>query len=233
MKIFAFTDVHGSLNALRAIEKTEDFKTADKKIFLGDVVFGCSRPNECVEFLKKNECICILGNNDSYVVDHIPEVDVAEFDSGKLVQMEWIRNTLLEANKKTISSWPRELNLEIDGKKFLFLHYPWEHYNNDINVIDSPRVPNAQIRKEMFRQVDADYIIFGHEHQTSYFTDGQKHYFCIGTLGLKVNAPYLVIDTNNGEKIDLQEKFVQFDIDEEIHLMDLAGYPYAKDKLRV
>lgn len=233
MKILVFTDVHGSLNALHAIEETKDFKTADKKIFLGDVVFGCSRPNECVEFLKKNKCTCILGNNDSYVVDHIPEVDVAEFDSEKLVQMDWIRDILLESNKKIISSWPREVKMTIDGKKFVFMHYPWENYNNDINVIDSPLVPNVQIRKEMFSRFDADYIIFGHEHQTSYFTDGQKHYFCIGSLGLKVHAPYLMIDTNNGEKVDMQEKFVQFDIDEEIRLMDLAGYPYAKNKLRV
>ena len=48
MKILVFSDVHGNLNALNALIETKDFKTADKIIFLGDVVFGASRPNECI-----------------------------------------------------------------------------------------------------------------------------------------------------------------------------------------
>ena len=54
MKILVFTDVHGNYNSLLALEKTNDFKTSDKIIFLGDVLFGYSRPNDCINFLKYN-----------------------------------------------------------------------------------------------------------------------------------------------------------------------------------
>lgn len=87
MKILVFTDLHGSLNSLKALMNTVDYKTADKIIFLGDVAIGCSRPNECIELLKEMKCICLLGNNDSYVVDHIPQVNFDINEEIKLMDL--------------------------------------------------------------------------------------------------------------------------------------------------
>ena len=87
MKILCFTDLHGSLNSLLALTKTEDFKNADRIIFLGDVVFGCSRPNECIDVINGLKCDCIFGNNDKYIFDHVPKADLTEFDNVKTEQM--------------------------------------------------------------------------------------------------------------------------------------------------
>ena len=38
MKICVFTDIHGNLDAFKLLMQTEDFKSADLKICLGDAV---------------------------------------------------------------------------------------------------------------------------------------------------------------------------------------------------
>ena len=83
----------------------------------------------------------------------------------------------------------------------------------------------------MFKDINADYIIFGHEHKTNYFYDKTKLFFCLGTLGLKSPGSYLIIEDRDGS-INLTEKFIEFDINEEIDLMDIAGYPYNKNKIQ-
>ena len=230
MKIFVFTDVHGSLSCLQALENTEDFKTADLRIFLGDIVFGCSRPDECINTLKQWDCIKLLGNNDFYVCDHIPDVDKAEFSPSKLKQLDWICQNVSDENKSYLKSWPIDFRLNAGGKQLYFSHYAWEEFNNDINVVDSPENPSFEIRKQQFENIDADYYIFGHEHKTTHFSNNKKHYYCLGSSGLKTPGPYLLI-TCDDSQINLEEKFVEFDIMHEIDLMDKAGYPYAKNKI--
>lgn len=230
MKILCFTDLHGSLNSLLALTKTDDFKNADKIIFLGDVVFGCSRPNECIDVINSLKCDCIFGNNDKYIFDHVPKVDLSEFVNGKTEQMKWMSDNITESNKKVLRGWNKSIQLVIGGKKFYFTHYVWEDYDNDVNVIDTPSKLSLEARKQMFSNINADYYIFGHEHKTNYFTDGNKHYYCLGSIGLKNPGAYLVIECNNN-KIQLNEKFVDFDINQEILLMDKAGYPYEKSKI--
>ena len=231
MKILVFSDLHGSLNALKALMNTNDYITADKVIFLGDIVVGCSRPNECIELLKKLDCICLLGNNDSYIANHIPDADKAEFSNEKLSMIDWMNRNVSKRNKETINSWPKDFTININNKILYFTHYAWEHYNNDINVIDTPSIININTREKMFKNINADYIIFGHEHKTSYFYDDYKHYFCLGTLGLKNPGSYLLISTDNNE-IKLEEKLIDFNINEEIEFMEKAGYPYEKQKIK-
>ena len=231
MKILVFSDVHGCLNSLKALSQTQDWKEADKKIFLGDVCIGCSRPNECIELLNGLDCIKIIGNNDVYVCDHVPKVDLPEFSKEKLAQLKYMQNLVTAENKKIVMSWQKDLTLFVQGKEFYFTHYPWENYDNDENVIDAPQEMSFSSRKEMFDGKKAEYVFFGHEHRENNFTDGKQHFYCVGTLGLKSPGYYLVIDIEKNE-INIQEKYLSFDINEEIDLMDNAGYPYEKNKIK-
>ena len=231
MKVLVFTDVHGSLNSLKALINCEDFKTADKIIFLGDVVVGCSRANECIELLKTIDCVSLIGNNDAYITYGIPKVERDGFNNEKLDMLEWMNNHISKENKDLISSWPKDYFMNINDKIFYFTHYAWENHNNQINVFPAPKTKDISSRKEMFKNINADYFVFGHEHQTNHIIANNKHYFCLGTIGLKSPGSYLVINVNN-DKIELEEKFINFDINEEIDLMDEAGYPYEKDKIK-
>jgi predicted phosphodiesterase len=232
MRLLVFSDVHGSLSALEALMNTGDFKNSDKVIFLGDVVMGCSRPNECIKLLHDKQCICLLGNNDSYICDHIPLVDLGEFDDVKCEQIDYMRNIVSDENKMIMKSWKKDLYLNIKNRKFYFTHYLWERYNDDFNVVDTPNDRSGNAYFEMFKEIKADYVIFGHEHVPGVFCKGKKNFYCVGTLGLKNPGCYLVMDIGeNG--IVVEERKISFDIENEIKLMDKAGYPYGKDKINI
>ena len=231
MKILVFSDVHGSYEGLKALIKTEDWANADKRIFLGDACIGCSRPNECIELLCEENCINLMGNNDYYICDHLPAEDEEGFSDGKRIQFAWMQQNIKEANKAKLKEWKRELYLNVDGKILYFTHYPWEFSKNDLTVIDGPNEKTLSSRQTMFEDIDADYIFFGHEHGRDNFTDGKKHFYCVDSVGLKFPGYYLMIEINNGQ-VDVVEKFVEFDINKEVDLMEEAGYPYNKNKMK-
>ena len=198
---------------------------------MGDVCIGCSRPNECIQLLDKLDCEKIIGNNDIYVCDHIPKVDLKEFSKEKVAQTQYMQNLVSPENKKIVMSWKKDLSLNVHGKQLYFTHYPWEQYDNDENVIDPPKEFSFSSRKEMFPNHQEEFIFFGHEHKENNFSNGKQHFYCVGTLGLKCPGYYLIIDANeNG--INVEEKYIYFDINEEIDLMDKANYPYEKDKIK-
>lgn len=230
MKIVIFSDVHGSLNALNKLIETEDFKTADKRIFLGDVVFGCSRPLECLKLIDRYNCECIIGNNDFYIIDHIPDYDLKNFNDEKKVQMCWMNNAIDEAGIKILKSWKKDLTLKLNNKVFYFTHYAY--MNDGVTMQDPPDTINFESRNEMFKAIEADYYFFGHEHTSNYFYDDKKHYYCVGTLGLRTPGCYVVVNIENDD-IKIAEKYISFDIEEEINLMNKAGYPYAKNKIKI
>ena len=231
MKIVIFSDVHGNLSSLEALSKTSDFMTADKKIFLGDAVIGCSRPNECIEFLENTKTECVIGNNDIYVCDHVPAVDLEEFSEVKKQMLKYMSSIVTDQNKQKVMTWKKEIYLKFGNKTLYFTHYAWEKYKGDFNVVDNPKKINFKSRKKMFKNIKADYVFFGHEHSFDNFTDGKQYFYCVGTLGLRNPGYYLVVDIDKDE-IEIQEKFVEFDIDYEINLIDKAGYPYEKNKIK-
>ena len=231
MRILVFSDIHGSLNSLKALVETQDWKCADKRIFLGDVCIGCSRPNKCIELLNQLDCVKIVGNNDLYVCDHVPEVDLPEFTNEKLLQLEYMTKHVSNENKEIVLSWQKDLTLKYNHKTFYFTHYPWEKFNGDENVIDTPKEKTFETRKKMFPKNDADYIFFGHEHRENSFSDGKQYFYCVGTMGLKSPGYYSMIDIEK-DKIEVEDKYLPFDINEEIDLMDKAGYPYERNKIK-
>lgn len=231
MKILVFTDLHGSLNALKELTCSEDFRIADKRIFLGDVCVGCSRPNECIELLNSLDCIKILGNNDYYICDHIPKEEFTCSSEGKIAQMKYMQNLVTEENKKIVNSWSKEYCLNVGGKTLYFTHYPWENVNGEFNVVDDPIEKNFKTISELFSNVKADVVVFGHEHKSRCYTNGEKTYYCLGTVGLVSPGNYLIIDVNDNE-INFEEKFINHDINYEIDLMDKAGYPYNRNKIK-
>lgn len=230
MKILVFSDVHASLNCLQALVETEDYKSADKVIFLGDIVMGCSRPNECIEFVKNMNCICLLGNNDDYICNRVPEVDWVEFDDVKKAQYEYMNGVVSYSNKEFLKTWDREMYMNVFGKTLYFTHYAWRMYDNEFDIEGNPEEICLESRQKMFGSINADYVFFGHEHGLNHFEDESKVYYCLNTIGLEEPGFYLIVNVSE-DNVLIEEKYVNYNIQEEIELMDKAGYPYGKDKI--
>ena len=230
MRILVFGDVHGSYNSLKELVNTKDFKSADKVIFLGDIVMGASRVNECIELINDTCCECIVGNNDVYAFDCIPNCELEEFSKQKMIQLDYMKKILTDNNRTIMSKWKRELYLSVNNKKLYFVHYPWEVIDNEYSVIDSKENVDLKFRQEMFKDIDAEYIFFAHEHRSSFFEDENKKYYGINTLGLEHPSKYLIVDVEF-DQVKVEEKELIFDCNEEKVLIDKAGYPYDKSKI--
>ena len=228
-KILVFADVHGNYGVLEQLEKTQDYQTADMKIFLGDVVLGFARPNECIQFLAQNNCKCLLGNNDIYVCEHIPQVDLQEFSAEKIAQVEFMSGFVTQQNKEIIKTWDKQLYVRVGEKILFFTHYMWEQCGQEQSVMDYPPTKCFETRNQMFENIDADYIFFGHEHNSKEYTDGNKYFYAIGTLGVRNPGEYAVIEIT-GQAIKVEFKTLEFDLMQEIELVKSAGYPIIKPK---
>ncbi len=230
MKILVFTDLHGNLNSLNALLNTDDYKTADQTIFLGDVTFGCSRANECITLLNQENITCILGNNDRYIAyNHIADKEQHTFNEGKHKQMQYMLDNISPENKEIMKSWLMDLNINVYGKTLYFTHYPWLDTNSDPYASPCPKEHTIKTIEPLFKDISADFIIFGHEHK-KYLLTGKTTYYCIDTIGLKQPGDYLVIHCSE-DGIDFDYKYLDFDLNSEIKLIDKAGYPYDKNKV--
>jgi len=64
MKIAVFTDVHGNLEAMRAVADTIREHGADRVVCLGDLVGYGPNPNECVHLIHDLADVILAGNHD-------------------------------------------------------------------------------------------------------------------------------------------------------------------------
>ena len=69
MKYAIISDIHSNYSALSCV-LYEIKKERVKKIFCcGDIVGYCGEPNECIEKVRKENIISVLGNHDAVMID--------------------------------------------------------------------------------------------------------------------------------------------------------------------
>lgn len=225
MKVLVYSDVHGNKYALEELQKTQDYKNAKIRIFLGDAVAICPYPNECLEKIWGNGDVFLLGNHDSDCAYGLTEEEYAYFKADKKEHQSYMRKkTLLEYREK-LKSIPKMYSFKCDGVKFYFTHYAWE---TERLVMDDPDNSNAPTDKtaKLFKNIDADYIIFGHNHKPAQFDCDNKKYICVGSLGMKYPGNYVIIDINDG-KVKIESKKINFDVEKLKKYMFKENYPRA------
>lgn len=225
MKILIYADVHGNKYSLDALQKTQDYKSADLRVFLGDAVAMCPYPNECLKMIWESGDVFLLGNHDSYCAYGLPEEEFAYFKADKKQHQSYMRDkTLLEFREK-LKTMPKDFYFECCGKRFYFTHYAWE---SERLVIDDPDDPNAPSIKtaELFKNVDADCIIFGHNHAPAQFECDEKMFVCVGSLGMKHPGNYVVV-TIEEPGLVIERKEIGFDVEKLKAEMIEENYPRA------
>ena len=223
MKILIFSDVHGNKYALEALKNTKDYKTADKKIFLGDSVSFCAYPNECIKILKDSNIEVLMGNHDVYCAFGIPKTELGKFNEGFLKHLDYIRNKVSEENKNYLKNLDYTIKFELSEKKFYFSHYLWK---NKETVFANPdgKSKSTILTANLFESVDADYIFYGHNHTPSIVKKDKKTFICIGSLGVRSPGNYVILDIDN-ERIKFEHKKLEYDSKKLINEMLIMNYP--------
>ena len=165
MKIAVISDIHGNMEALKAV--LDDIKNEGcEKIFaLGDYAMAGPEPVETVNWFMENtqkeNITMIQGNTDLMIADYNEEL--YNFISSKApVMAEALKNdvTLLSNEQKDFfKSLEEQKLIEIEGVKILLVHGSPRKNNEDI-------LPDISMDKllEILEGVEAGIVLCGHTH---------------------------------------------------------------------
>ena len=95
MKIGVISDVHGNIHALWAVEKKLTELNVDEVWCLGDTVGYGAFPNQCVEWVRKNCSVVLLGNHELALLGY---VDASLLNDYARVAIEWTKGVITEEN---------------------------------------------------------------------------------------------------------------------------------------
>jgi diadenosine tetraphosphatase ApaH/serine/threonine PP2A family protein phosphatase len=97
------SDIHGNLQALRAVLKAVDDMELDHLVCLGDVVGYGANPNEVIELISERSEMTIRGNHDEAALDPSQE---AYFNAWAVEAIRWTREQLTDESVSFLSELP-------------------------------------------------------------------------------------------------------------------------------
>lgn len=238
MRIAIVSDVHGNYPALLSVVEDAMSNHVDKFIFAGDYIFDLPFSNEVVRFLMKmDNAYIIKGNRETYLdkLENSNQEDWIYDQFGVVYQtyrelqpdiFDFLRNLdeecYVQLNPNTsiyVTHWFQDITPMAKSnsgsanfhKNVLVEPFSREQYLSEFsNLINSDEY-SAQIN-----QIDADIIVFGHNHLQAYGYCGKKLIVNPGSCGQPLDfnntAPYSIVEETEDGFI-VHEKRVAYDVE--------------------
>lgn len=240
MKRFAiFSDIHANLPAMQAVRAHIEAGGYDGVYCLGDLGGYASQPNEVQDEIMAMGCPTVLGNYDEGVgferddcgCHYVKPFDVEMSN----VSFLWTRENTSEAHKAWLRELPREIRLEVEGRRVLLCHgspretteYLFENRSDGyLRQFTAGAKADAQ----------ADVIVFGHTHVPFHREVDGVHFVNTGSVGRPKDgdprAGYCVL-TVDGESVSTEQIRLDYDVELAATRLVEAGLPeYFADYLR-
>jgi putative phosphoesterase len=114
MKALILSDIHGNLPALEAIlGRDGDY---DVCLFLGDVVDYGPFPKECIQFLREEMDVGVLGNHDNAIARNVDCGCRGDFKQFSEETRAWHRTLVDEQDLQFLRGLPLLARVQLDGK---------------------------------------------------------------------------------------------------------------------
>lgn len=179
MKLGIITDIHNNFIALEKVLDSLYKEKCDKIICCGDIIGIGPYPEETVQLMMKTEnLIAVRGNHERYLLEGI-DSNLEEMDEDEKNHHLWEHSMLTESSKAFLESLPYRIDMVIEGKRISVMHYPMDSKNICVN---SKLFPNENDLKKIFKDVNSDIILYGHNHFKN-ICKSQKLYINAGSLG--------------------------------------------------
>lgn len=197
MRYLFFSDVHGDASKLARLP----INKVDKVFFLGDVVGDFPNPNECIDFLRDNNVICVMGNHDALTIGKLKLCDFTTSEKTQSKIAGWINNNLSLLTVNNLS-FLKSLPFKYEDGLVTVVHA------NPLNLTEF--LEDGEVAGKHFDNFSTPFLFHGHMHVPQVF-DGKHFKFleCKETLTPKcvVGVPstskswdgskmgYLIFDT--------------------------------------
>lgn len=229
MKVGIVTDIHNNCDALNVVLDKFASGGVEKIICCGDILGIGPEPEETVKRIidLQDSIECVRGNHDDYLINGIPsEVPNDEMmDYGEMEHHKWEHAELSDESVTFIKSLPYTRTIEIESKKIYIAHYSIDGNHKYVNFTPDPSLNGL---RTMFENVEADIILYGHNHNPSINHESDKWYINSGSLGCpagtsgSARAGILNID---GENIIYEQLEVPYDVNKVIDEIKNMKYP--------
>jgi len=160
------SDIHGNVEALETVLADIQGQGVEEIICLGDVIGYGPNPRECIDLVKANCSICLLGNHDQGAL-----FDPEGFNIGAERAIFWTRSQLEnphdrnnEARWEYLSELPRAKRLN----GYLFVHGSARHPLSE--YVFPEDIYNHRKMDRLFQLVEK-YCFQGHTHVPGIFTE--------------------------------------------------------------
>lgn len=230
MKIGVISDIHNNPVALDQMLEYFSDNGCEKIICCGDIVSIGPMPEETVRRIMGIEnLICVKGNHEDYLRKiGLGESLFNDMQQDEARYHEWEFDRLSQESKVFLDSLPASRFETIEGIKIYIAHYAMSQ-NAYLNPM---RSLTLQMCEEMFSDISANVVLFGHSHKYFYFTSSNTHYINVPSLGCPsksknvAHAGILEIGTGTCgfNKVDLE-----YDVSAVIAQIDRFNYPASKE----
>ncbi len=120
MRVLVISDIHANLVALETVLNAAGGQ-CDTIWCLGDIIGYGPRPNECIELMREQAGVCVMGNHD-WAVLGLPGVNVDDFNPHARQAVLWTREQLSEDNRAWLEKLPHVPVQPPESSDFLITH---------------------------------------------------------------------------------------------------------------
>jgi Predicted phosphoesterase len=230
MKIGIITDVHNNVIALNSILQLFEQKECDEIICCGDIIGIGPFPEETVQRIKSHANMkCVLGNHEQYLKNGMKKPYPDGMDENEGLHHIWEHSLLSDDSKEYIKQLPYRLHLSIGDFKIAVVHYSISEDNRYINYKPNPDIEDCE---KMFSNIDADIILYGHDHSGSVIYGNDKIYINCGSLGCTNTNEGIAqggILTINHGKPAFEKVFAKYDLQRVLECIESIKYPAYED----
>lgn len=243
MRIAIISDVHGNYPALVSVIEDAAANRVDKFIFIGDYIFDTPFSNEVVQLLMKmklDNAYIIKGNKEGYLSNLVNDNQ----DNWTSEQFGGIYQTFRELQPDTydflinldeeaiIRLNPAISVFAIHWLKFLqqspkyncsskrfHIKMLAEPFTHEQFLAEFSDLINSDECRPYIEQIDANVILFGHDHLQSYAYCGEKLIINPGSCGQPLDfdtaAPYTILEITEN-RLNVIEKRAAYDVESAI-----------------
>jgi len=232
-RIAIISDIHGNLEALKAVLKDIKERKVEHIFCLGDIIHKGVHSSECIKLVRENCDVVVQGNWEAKLFRNLEELDAVMQE-----RVKWNLNNLSSDELSYIKDLPYSYEFYLSGSLVRLFHSTPFHIEKLVLPIHK-----EDIKYNMFlpsqntvTQNMADVVVFGHVHtpfceqlynrtlinagsvgnSLSLFSDEEKN-----ASNMEVTrANYLILEGNLNQKeygeISFQFVKVPYDIEKEL-----------------
>jgi predicted phosphodiesterase len=207
-KLGIFSDIHANNYALNAILKDAETENLDEMIHLGDAIALGPEPKETLQNLIDHYVTMLKGNHEEYYLSK--GVNLPEYIyPGEWEHQKWTYESIGDDFIDLISQLPTRISREINGFKFVMMHYSAENFGDEYRLKPLDQDLTMEKIDQLFSE-NADVIFFGHDHRSMDITSSLTHtrYIDPGSSGCSSDhlARYVIVEVlENNYKIRFKE----------------------------